>query len=59
MASSLLQAQGQPAQSQVEQIIEKGYRVVKEGAIERIQKFLLTGDTKVSFSNKEYVQYYQ
>ena len=44
---------------QLEQIIEKGYKVIKEGAIDKIQQFLLTGDRNVKFNNKDFMQYYQ
>jgi hypothetical protein len=39
-------------------VIEKGYKLIKEGAIDKIQKFLIKGDQQVMFSKKEYMQYY-
>lgn len=39
-------------------MIEKGYKIIKEGAIDKLQNFLLTGDHNVIFSKKEYMQYY-
>jgi hypothetical protein len=42
----------------IEEVIEKGYKIIKEGAIDKLQNFLLTGDHKVIFTKKEYMQYY-
>jgi len=39
-------------------VIETGWLQVKEGAIDKIQRFLKTGDSEVMFSKKEYMQYY-
>lgn len=40
------------------EIIEQGWLQVKVGAIDKLQNFLKTRDSKVMFSKKEYMQYY-
>ena len=44
--------------NQIEQVIEKGYGIIKVGAIDKLEKYLLTGDHNVVISNKEYMRYY-
>jgi len=38
--------------------IERGWLQVKEGAIDKIQGYLKTGDSEVMFSREEYIRYY-
>jgi hypothetical protein len=45
-------------QSSIEEVIEKGYNIIKVGAIDKLQNFLLTGDHNVIFTRKEYMRYY-
>lgn len=35
-----------------------GWRNIKEQAISKLEQYLSTGDSKVMFSKKEYMQYY-
>jgi hypothetical protein len=42
-------------QQSIEEVIEKGYRLIKEGAIDKIQRFLIKGDHQLMFSKKEYM----
>ena len=44
--------------SSIEEVIEKGYNLIKAGAIDKLQNFLLTGDHNVIFTKKEYMRYY-
>jgi len=39
-------------------LIEKGWQQVKFGAIDKLQTYLKTGDSKVIFTKKEYMNYY-
>ena len=42
----------------IEEVIDKGYKIIKEGAIDKIQHFLITGDHNVIFTKKDYIMYY-
>ena len=45
-------------QNQLVAIIEQGWREIKTGAIDRLESYLLTGNSDVMFSKKEYMKYY-
>lgn len=45
-------------QNKFQKVIEDGWGKVHSGAIEKVQQFLITGNSDVIFSKKEYIQYY-
>ena len=42
----------------MQDLIDRGWLQVKEGAIDKIQRFLKDKDSQVMFSKKEYMQFY-
>lgn len=62
MAANTAETAGAPQQAlhqaSIEEVIEKGYNIIKVGAIDKLQNFLLTGDHNVIFTRKEYMRYY-
>jgi hypothetical protein len=41
------------------ELIEKGWQQIKQGAIDKIQNFLRTGDSNLIFTKQEYMRYYR
>jgi hypothetical protein len=42
----------------MQELIEKGWQQVKEGAVDKIENFLISGDSASPFTSKEYMKYY-